>query len=289
MFNLLHAKTFLTVIGEGGFRAAARELKVSPSTIIEHINQLEDDLAALLIVRRRGAVEATSHGAAFLPLARAMLETAERSRALIANAPLRIVASSNIGTYLLQPQLAAFQAVDFRPTDLWIGANAAVADRLATGNADVALMEWWDDRPGFCARTWRKEPLVVIVAPDHPFAKRSNVEAAELAGQILLGGETGSGTMTLLRTKLGRLSQTLNAVGGFGSTEAVKRAVRAGRGVSIVMAATVADEVAAGLLVAVPLKAVDLAKELKIITPLSVPSSSPAGRFVARMMDEAGG
>ncbi|RKE73505.1 LysR family transcriptional regulator [Pseudorhodoplanes sinuspersici] len=288
MLNLLHTKTFLTVIGEGGFRAAARELKVSPSTIIEHINQLEEDLAAILIVRRRGAVETTPHGAAFVPLARAMLETAARSRTLIANAPLRIAASSNIGTYLLQPQLASFQANDPCPTDLWIGANAAVAERLATGNADVALMEWWDERPGFSAQTWRKEKLVVIVAPEHPFAKRAEIEAAELATQSLLGGETGTGTMTLLKAKLGRVSGQFKAVGGFGSTEAVKRAVRAGRGLSIVMAATVVDEVAAGQLVALPLKAIDLAKELKIITPLYLPSAAPAARFVARAMEGAG-
>jgi len=285
MLNLLHTKTFLTVIGEGGFRAAARELQVSPSTIIEHINQLEQDLAAILIVRRRGAIETTPHGAAFLPLARALLETAERSRTLIANAPLRIAASSNIGIYLLQSQLASFQANDPCPTDLWVGTNAAVAERLATGNADLALMEWWDNRSGFSAQTWRREPLVVIVAPDHPLAKQSDIDAAELTSQILLGGETGTGTMTLLRTKLGRVSHKLKTVDGFGSTEAVKRAVRAGRGVSIVMAATVADEVAARQLVALPLRSVDLAKDLKIITPLFLPPASPAARFVTQVMD----
>lgn len=288
MLNLLHAKTFLTVLREGGFRAAARELKLSPSTIIEHINQLEEDLAALLIVRRRGAVETTPHGAAFVPLARAMLDTAERSRALIANAPLRIAASSNIGTYLLQSLLMSFQANDPCSTDLWIGTNAAVAERLATGNADVALMEWWDERPGFSAQTWRSEPLVVIVPPEHSWAKRAQVEAAELSTQTLLGGETGTGTMTLLKAKLGRLSNKFVAVDGFGSTEAVKRAVRAGRGISIVMAATVADEVAAGQLIALPLKTIDLAKELKIVTPLYLPPAAPAARFAAQVLSEAG-
>ena len=133
MLNLLHTKTFLTVVGERGFRAPARELKLSPSTIVEHINQLEADLAAPLVVRRRGAVEPTSQGAAFVPLARALLDTAERSRRLIANAPLRIVASSNIGTYLLQTVLASFQ--DPCVVDLWIGANPEVAERLTNGNA----------------------------------------------------------------------------------------------------------------------------------------------------------
>jgi DNA-binding transcriptional LysR family regulator len=287
MLNLVHTKTFLTVLGERGFRAAGRELKLSPSTIVEHINQLEAELAAPLIVRRRGAVEPTSQGAAFVPLARALLDTAERSRILISNAPLRVVASSNIGTYLLQSVLASFQATDPCSVDLWIGANPDVAERLASGNADVALMEWWDDQPGFSAQTWRKEPLVVIVAPDHPWAKRRMIEASELVSQKLLGGESGTGTITLLKAKLGRLSARLTAVGGFGSTEAVKRAVRAGRGVSLVIAGAVADEVKAGQLVALRLKDVELTKEMKVISPLRVPAAGAAARFVARVLRDA--
>jgi DNA-binding transcriptional LysR family regulator len=284
MLNLLHAKTFLTVVGERGFRAAARELQLSPSTIVEHINQLEADLAAPLVVRRRGAVEPTSQGAAFVPFARALLDTAERSRRLIANALLRIGASSNIGTYLLQTVLASFQAADPCAVDLWIGANPGVAERLTNGNADVAVMEWWDDRPGFSAQTWRKEPLVVIAAADHPWAKRRMIEARELVGQALLGGEAGTGTNALLKAQLGPLAAKLTAIGGFGNTEAVKRAVRAGRGVSIVMAAAVADEVKAGQLVALRLKDVALVKEMKVIAPLGIPAAAPAARFVAHVL-----
>jgi DNA-binding transcriptional LysR family regulator len=287
MLNLVHTKTFLTVLGERGFRAAGRELKLSPSTVVEHINQLEAELAAPLIVRRRGAVEPTSQGAAFVPLARALLDTAERSRILISNAPLRVVASSNIGTYLLQSVLASFQATDPCSVDLWIGANPDVAIRLASGNADVALMEWWDDRSGFSAQTWRKELLVVIVAPDHPWAKRRVIEASELVSQKLLGGESGTGTITLLKAKLGRLSARLTAVGGFGSTEAVKRAVRAGRGVSLVIAGAVADEIKAGQLVALRLKDVELMKEMKVISPLGVPAAGAATRFVAHVLRDA--
>jgi DNA-binding transcriptional LysR family regulator len=69
-------------------------------------------------------------------------------------APLRVTASSNVGTYLLQSMLVSFQATDPCSIDLWIGPNPNVADRLANGTADVALMEWWSDRPGFCEYTW---------------------------------------------------------------------------------------------------------------------------------------
>jgi DNA-binding transcriptional LysR family regulator len=287
MLNLVHARTFLTVLSERGFRAAARDLKLSPSTVIEHIKQLEEDLAAPLVMRGRGIVEPTSQGAAFAPLARAMLDTAERSRTMLAQSRLRIAASSNVGTYLLQSMLASFQATDPCCADLWIGPNPDVADRLTNGTADVALMEWWSERPGFLSYTWRKEPLVVIVDPGHLWATRHTIEASELASQTLLGGEAGTGTITLLRKTLGNLAEGLTAIGGFGNTEAVKRAVRAGRGVSLVIAAAVADEVRAGQLVALRLNAVELVKELKIISPIGLPDAAPAARFVAHVLRDA--
>jgi DNA-binding transcriptional LysR family regulator len=287
MLNLLHAKTFLAVLNERGFRAAARDLKLSPSTVVEHIRQLEQDLAAPLLKRRRGIVETTSQGEAFAPLARAMLDTAARSRIVVAQTALRIAASSNIGTYLLQSMLAAFQATDPLKLDLWIGPNHDVSERLINGGADVALMEWWTDRSGFHQHSWRKEPLVVIIAPDHPWAALSAVEVGALAGQILLGGEAGTGTKMVLRKALGPLADSLTAVSGLGNTEAVKRAVRAGRGVSLVIAAAVTDEVRAGQLVALPLRGIELAKELKIISPAGLPEAAPASRFVAHVLGNA--
>jgi DNA-binding transcriptional LysR family regulator len=289
MLNLVHAKTFLTVLTERGFRAAARDLKLSPSTVIEHIKQLELDLAAPLLVRRRGVVQPTSQGAAFAPLARALLDTAARSRIIIAQTSLHVAASTNIGTYLLQSMLAAFQATDPLTVDLWIGPNHNVAERLTNGSADVALMEWWSDRPGFCQRSWRKEPLVLIVAPDHPWATRNAIEASELASQTLLGGEPGTGTNTALRNALGPVADNLTAVGGLGNTEAVKRAVRAGRGVSLVIAAAVADEVRAGQLVTLPLDGAELVKDLKVISPVGLPETAPASRFVAHVLAGASG
>ena len=105
--------------------------------------------------------------------------------------------------------------------------------RLERGEADVAAMEWWDGRPGFTARTWRREPLVVIVGFGHRWARRGSVPVTDLQTEPLLGGESGTGTGYLLRRQLGPIAKSLTIIDGFGSTEAVKRAVRAGCGASI--------------------------------------------------------
>ena len=287
MLNLHHAKTFLTVLDERGFRAAARKLALSPSTILEHVQQLEAELSAPLLTRLRGGVLPTRHGELFLPLARALVETAERATALLANATLRLAASSNTGVYLLQPLLKSFQLKHGVAVEQWIGSNPNTMERLTRGLADVAIMEWWDGRTGFSARTWRKEPLVVIVAPGHPLASKERLDVRDLTGWQILGGEKGTGTGTLLEKVLGPEAAGLKAVEGLGSTEAVKYAVRAGSGISLVMEAAVRDEVAAGTLVALRLANAKVEKALKVILPAAQPDTAPAALFVAHLLSDA--
>ncbi|MEX2632335.1 MAG: LysR substrate-binding domain-containing protein [Tistlia sp.] len=289
MINLLQVRAFLTVLEAGGLRPAARRLALSPSTLLEQLRGLERELGSVLL-RRGGAPRPTAAGERFLPLAHALLDTAERAQRLLRSLPLRLAAASNIGVYLLQPALADWQdgaggqageggAEPGRETELWIGSNPEAAARLESGQADLALLEWWDGRPGFRACSWRREPLCLIAAPHHRLARRESVPLEELAGEVLFGGERGTGTGTLLRRQLGEGAGALGAIDGLGSTEAVKRAVRSGRGLSLVLRGAVEEEVAAGSLVALSLDGLDLAKDLQIVLPERLPPTAPAARF----------
>ncbi len=281
MINLIHVRSFLAVVDTKGIRAAARVLELAPSTVVDHVKQLEADLSAPLVVRDYGAATPTPQGARFLPFARALMSTASRARDLMHHPLLRLAAASNIGIYMLQPPLAAFQRETGIKVELWIGSNPLVAERLARGEADLAAMEWWDDRSGFAANTWAREPLVVIVAPGHRWADRGKVSVGEISSEPMLGGEPGSGTGRLLREQLGSIAEQLRTVSGFGSTEAVKRAVRAGRGISIVMKSAVTDEVASRQIIALSIEGVELIKEIKFVVPDQLPPTAPAMTFLA--------
>jgi len=286
MLNLIHAKTFLAIIDAGGLRPAARHLAIAPSTALQHIRQLEQELGAPLLERRRGAFCPTAQGAIFLPLARSLIATAERAKDVMTKSSLRIAAASNVGTYLLQNLLASFRAGTGSEVSLWIGANPVVSDHLQRGQADVAILERWNDVSGFEAHVWRHEPLVVIADPRHPFAQRKTISPDDLIGQRILGGESGTGTGMLLRRALGKVAVKLQTIDGYSNTEAVKRAVRAGEGISIVMRSAVADEVASGTLVGLSLKDVPLIKPIRIALPASTPTTSPARQFLAHALEQ---
>lgn len=283
MLNLVHVRTYLTVIDARGVRAAAKVLRLSPSTVVEHIDQLEADLAAPLVFRSRGATCATPQGERFLPYARALVGTALRAKELIGSPIIRLAASSNVGTYLLQQPLVAFRQKTGIEVELWIGSNLAVAERLTRGEADLAAMEWWDSRRGYRATCWAREPLVVIVSPRHRWSKRKSIAIDELCEEVMLGGEAGSGTGTLLRERLGSVADRLRMVPGYGNTEAVKRAVRVGHGASIVLAAAVNDEVASGQLLALDIEGSQICKDIWLVTSDQMPASSPSLSLLAEL------
>jgi len=197
--------------------------------------------------RRRSVIcwsSATAAGLRFLPFAKALLRLEERAHAALDRGNLAIGASSNIGVYLLQPLVRAFGAAQpsIGPIDIRIGTNPETARRLEDAEVDIALMEWWDDRPGFEATVWRREKLVVIVPPEHPWARRRSVDKAMLLREPMIGGEPGTGTARLLQRTFGVDASSLKIGLELGSTEAVKQAVRAGLGISITLAGAVRDD-----------------------------------------------
>ena len=112
--------------------------------------------------------------------------------------------------------------------------------------------------------------------PDHPWARREQIYLEDLAAETVLGGEPGSGTGRILRAGLGEIAERLSLRTGFNSTEAVKEGVRAGLGVSLVLASAVREEIAAGVLAAPRLEDVSLSKTLWIVMLADTPAEAPA-------------
>jgi DNA-binding transcriptional LysR family regulator len=284
MLNLSQVQAFLAVIDESGFQGAAQALGLAQPTVSQQLRKLEETLGVQLVVRTRSGSQPTSDGRAFLPYARGLIRTAERAMAAVGGRALSIGASSNIGTYLLPRRLHRFAADTGAGFDLVLGTNPETAGRLDGGEVDIAVMEWWDNRPGFTAMPWRREPMVVIVSPRHPWGRRRSVSRALLLDQPMIGGEPGTGTGTLLQKIFGRNAGRLNITMQLGSTAAVKEAVKAGLGISLVLAGTVEEEVKAKTLVALRLDDADLSKDLYVVLPEDTPETSAAARFAQTLM-----
>jgi len=281
MLDLQLVRTFLTIVDTGQFLAAAERLGLAQPTVSQHMNKLEEGLGHALMKRDRGGCELTVYGVRFLPYARTLLRLAERARSAVDRNSLTIGASSNIGIYILPPIVREFQksgSIKGIP-DIQIGNNLETIRKLENAEVDIALMEWWDKRSGFSAKAWGREEVVVIVPPNHPWRRKKRIKKEDLFSQPLVGGEPATGTSRLLQDALGMSASSLKVGLTLGSTEAVKRAVMAGLGISVAMLSSVSRELAAGDLNAVRIEGIQLEKELYVVLPDYLPFSAPARQF----------
>lgn len=279
MIDLERVATFLAVVEYGGFREAARHTGRSQPAVTQHIKRLEQSLNVHLIDRSNACSTLTPEGRTFLPYAQQLLSVCSRARAAFEKRVLALGASTNSGTYLLQPYLKAYKEASPRVLDLVIDDNLCIAEKLKSFEIDVAVMEWWDDSPGFVADLWRREELLLIVPPGHPWAMLDSIPRDRLKGLAMLGGERGTGTGRLLQQYLGA-DAALGVSMQLGSTEAVKHAVHAGLGVSLVMAAAVEQEVRTGWLRAVRIQGAPVYKDIYLIRRENEPQDGAARHLI---------
>jgi DNA-binding transcriptional LysR family regulator len=274
--DLVLIEAVLAVADTGSFRGAAEVLGRSQPTVSQQVAKLEAQLGVALLVRRRDRCTPSSDGALFLPGARRALEAARQAVAVLRGRRLAIGAASNPGIYLLPPVLARAPI----PADLRLGSNPETAARLFAGEVNLAFLERWEPCSGYEVVTWREEEMVVIVPPDHRWARLAELPIRCLVEEPMIGGEPGTGTGRLLAEALGAKAAGLRVDRQLGSTDAVKRAVAAGLGVSVVMRSSVRDEVAAETLVAVPIAGRTLRRRLVAVLPEETPQTAPARAFL---------
>lgn len=244
---------FLAVIRGGSVTAAADELVVTQPSVSAAIAALGRELGCELFERVGRGIRPTAAGAAFAPYAADVIGLLDQGRqsareaAEVSAQTLRIAAVTTAAESFVAPMLRRFVAE--HPgieVSLDVGNRAEVLDKVLDHRADVAIAGRppADDR--ILAEPLLDNEIVCITAPDDP-AVDDDLELEELADRAWLLREPGSGTRTLnehFLAERGIEPRTLT----LGSNGAIKQAVRAGLGISLVSRAAVEAELAAGTL-----------------------------------------
>ena len=199
----------------------------------------------------------TDAGTLFLHEARAVLARAEQAELVLAElgglkrGRLRIRASQTIASYWLPRHIVAFnRAYPGIDIELSVGNTADVAKAVRDGLVDFGFVEGEVDEPGLEEQEVARDRLVIVVAPDHPWASPPSILPRDWPASAWVLREEGSGTRTVfeaaaraagVRDQL-RISLTLP------SNEAVRSAVEAGSGATALSGSVVAPSIEAGLL-----------------------------------------
>jgi DNA-binding transcriptional LysR family regulator len=253
--NLNYLRNYVAVVEAGGFHMAAKVLHVSQPAVSKSIQNLEQEIGHLLIERSRRGIVLTEAGQLLLDYGRQMLKLEyEAEEALVElrgleRGHLALAASHTIATYVLPPLLAEFrQLYPGIHLSLEIGNTRRIAEILRAKPIDLAFVEGPIDEPEMEVTRWRRDRLVVIAPAAHPGANKGPIDIERITEWPYVQREIGSGTRYVVELALEERHIRLNVTIELGSNQAVKQAVIAGLGISIVSESTVALERSAGQL-----------------------------------------
>jgi LysR family transcriptional regulator, benzoate and cis,cis-muconate-responsive activator of ben and cat genes len=243
--ELRHLRYFVAVAEMENVSRAALKLHVSQPALSRQIRDLEDELGFSLLERTAKSVRLTDAGRVFLDNARALLQNADE-------AVTKARAVANAETTELQVGYLPEPTVEILPKTLR-------AFQQATPNVHVRLLDWniknildgiRDGRlqlglivpppKASALHDLRYEELFhvrvcVVVALQHPFARRRAIPIAEVAAEPLIGltREDYPGYYDHLSIIFSKVKQKPRVVEEYDSYYGIISAVEAGTGVAL--------------------------------------------------------
>jgi DNA-binding transcriptional LysR family regulator len=233
---------FLAVAETGSISAAARLKNISQPVLSIHMQSLEDFFGLPLLERRGRGVQLTEAGRLLAQKIRSVFASVEEMKEAVENVKdpatghIRIGASTTPGVYILPKLLGQFKKEYPRTQlDLQIGNTAQVEhwvkdNLLSLGvigrkpEQEIGILE---------AIPFLKDELVVVSSNQAPFKKKKSIRIEELQKIPFILREEGSNTRATYERILKQHGIQLNVALELGSTEAIKQAVAAGLGISI--------------------------------------------------------
>ncbi len=259
--TLEQLRIFVAVAERQHVTRAARDLNLTQSAVSSAVTSLEARHGVALFDRVGRGIVLNPAGEAFLAEARAVLDRVAAAEAALddlgglARGRLSIHASQTIAAYWLPPRLAAFhRAHPGIVLEVAIGNTAQVAKAVSEGAAELGLVEGEVDDPALSRAVIDHDPLSLVVARDHPWARPGAGAGLDLTGSPWVIREPGSGTRSTLEAvlaKAGLRLADLEVAMVLPANEAVRVAVEAGVGAAVMSQAAAAPGLASGALVEV--------------------------------------
>ena len=271
MLTLRRLEIFVRVAQTGHVTAAGRELGLTQAAVSMALAQLEQLHGGPLFERQGRSLILNEKGRLLLPRAMDVVERAAQLRDMLDSSwdepvgVLHVGASTTIGNYVLPLLMGEFcRRYPRAEVQLQVANTEGICRALVGGELDVGLIEGPCHHLELECTPWRDDELLVICAPQHPWARREMVRREELLTQTWIMREPGSGTREVFCAALDMEASELAQRLELGHTEAIKKAVQAGLGVSCLSRLALETELELGRLVAVHTE-LDLKRQLSLV------------------------
>jgi DNA-binding transcriptional LysR family regulator len=273
-------EVFSAIARTGSLGAAGREVGLTQQAVSARLTSIESQTGVRLVTRTTRGSRLTPAGVVVAEWADQVLDVAQRVDAGLASLRsesrkrLKVVASQTIAEQLLPRWLVSLQAAANRrgtaaPEVTFTAATDSqeAISAVRDGDADLGFIEIPGALAGLRSRIIARDELIVVVEPDHKWARRSApISVTELNQTVLVSRKTGwrlllGGVEPGLPQNGDSASETLE----LSSAASVRAAVLAGAGPAVMSRPAVIDDLSHGRLRAVPVADVDWRRDRRAI------------------------
>ena len=267
-------RVFASVFRNKSFSKASEELHLTQPTISNHIKALEDEFDCKLFDRLGRTNIPTKEAEVLYSHSMELIEKADTIKEAIGEirkdvtGKLVVGASTIPGVYLLPRIMSEFQkrypSITFQ---ILISDSSGIVDSVSKHELLLGFVGAKLGNEQINYIPFVQDELIVVSSPN--LEKNSRMTLKELVKLPMVLREEGSGTRRetekLLESK-GFSLEDLKISGIFGSTDAVKQAVKAGLGVSILSNFSVIDELDHEILKEIKLTDIEMKRRFYIVT-----------------------
>jgi DNA-binding transcriptional LysR family regulator len=240
-FDLADLSLFRNVVEAGSITRGAERANLALAAASTRIRNMEQAIGAPLLLRGRQGVAPTQGGRTLLQHARIMLLQAERLREDLGAyaggvaGQIRLLSNTNALTEFLPEALSSFlTAHPHVSVDLEERLSDEIVGLIAEGVADLGIVAGTVDAGALETYPFRRDRFVLVVARNHPLAKRARIGFAQVLDRDFVGLDRASALQRFLADKAARIGRPLRLRIQLRSFDAVCRLVECNVGIGIV-------------------------------------------------------
>ena len=265
-------KIFAHLVETKSFSKSAKLNGITQSAVSQQARAMERHFKTLLIDRSQKQFQLTREGQRVYDLAKELLHTYDKllselqEMKKVISGTIRIATIYSIGLHELPPYIKKFLRdypsvnvrVEYRRSNL-------VYEDILHNSVDFGLVAFPGKHRQIEVIPFRNDQLVLITHPEHPLAKRTEIDVRDMADYKLIGFDPDIPTRKAVDQIFREHKLEIEPVMEFDNIETVKRAVEIDHGIAIVPQATVAQEVKQGSLVMLHFKGKEFVRPLAIL------------------------
>ncbi|HEX6544418.1 MAG TPA: LysR family transcriptional regulator [Ktedonobacterales bacterium] len=240
LLNLHQLRIFQAVAAHRSYTRAAEELYLSQPAVSLQVRALERTIGLPLFEKSGRTLKLTDAGRELLTYSDRIFALLDETQLVLEELSgarrgmVKVAASTTAGIYVVPTALGAFHRLnpDVKLT-LDVVNRFTVQEHLLNDEVDLAVMGLIEDAHELQVERFLPNELVVIAPPNHRLEGESEIPLEELAKETLLLREAGSGTRTDIERLFSARDLPLHVGMELRSSGAIKQAVAAGLGISV--------------------------------------------------------